>query len=100
MPLRVKALYDCFAEDASELSFRKGDIIVDVVETEELGWLRGRKENSQEFGLIPENYVEVCEEKAPPKLPPRLPPRKPIQDAEKLNSSNEVPQSKTTTIGN
>ncbi|CAG8475258.1 4770_t:CDS:2 [Racocetra fulgida] len=58
MPLRVKALYDCSAEDASELSFKKGDIIVD-------GWLRGRKENSQESGLIPENYVEVCEEKVP-----------------------------------
>ncbi|CAH1765754.1 1969_t:CDS:10 [Entrophospora sp. SA101] len=73
MVLKVKALYDCSADDDSELSFKKGDIIVDVTKTNEEGWLEGRKEDSNIKGLFPSNYVQLIEEK---KIPPKIPPRK------------------------
>ncbi|CAJ0651550.1 2325_t:CDS:10 [Entrophospora sp. SA101] len=64
MVLKAKTLYDCSADNDSELSFKKDDIIVD-------GWLQGRKEGTNIKGLFPSNYVELIEEKE--KVPPKIP---------------------------
>ncbi|KAI9333688.1 Peroxin 13, N-terminal region-domain-containing protein [Obelidium mucronatum] len=62
-----KALYDFTASSASELSFKKGDVIailskVDAVTREPSMWWRGRLRRG-EIGLFPANYVEVIEKK-------------------------------------
>ncbi|KAI8973254.1 hypothetical protein BDF20DRAFT_914726 [Mycotypha africana] len=54
---RFKALYDCTADEPGELSFKEGDILVDVVESGEEGWYKGRIQNTSKIGLIPFNYV-------------------------------------------
>ncbi|KAF9399556.1 Epidermal growth factor receptor substrate 15 [Mortierella sp. AD011] len=55
----AKALFDCVGDEESELSFQEGDILVDVRETSEEGWLHGRLERTGEEGLFPDNYVEI-----------------------------------------
>ncbi|KAJ3205587.1 hypothetical protein HDU67_008768, partial [Dinochytrium kinnereticum] len=76
------AVYDCQADDAQELSFRKGDIIVDIIdaESEGEGWLKGRLEGTDAVGLFPDNYVRILTEEymgsqktAAPALPFRAP---------------------------
>lgn len=49
------ALYSCEAEHESELSFEPGDVINDVTESDEPGWLIGTLDGVT--GLIPANYV-------------------------------------------
>ncbi|KAI8642373.1 hypothetical protein BD408DRAFT_416683 [Parasitella parasitica] len=53
----MKAVFDCSADEAGELSFREGDILVDVEESGEEGWYTGRIQNTSETGLFPYNYV-------------------------------------------
>ncbi|KAI9322564.1 hypothetical protein BX666DRAFT_632016 [Dichotomocladium elegans] len=56
------AVYDCTADDDGELSFKKGDTLVDVVESNEEGWFFGRLEGTSSRGLFPYNYVQLLEE--------------------------------------
>jgi len=53
---RCRALYDFDAEDATELSFRAGDVINIIKKSQDWweGELNGRR------GLFPGNYVEMC----------------------------------------
>jgi len=53
---KCRALYDFDAEDATELSFRAGDIITIIKKSQDWweGELRGKR------GLFPGNYVEMC----------------------------------------
>ncbi|CEP19603.1 hypothetical protein [Parasitella parasitica] len=53
----MKAVFDCSADEAGELSFKEGDILVDVEESGEEGWYTGRIQNTVETGLFPYNYV-------------------------------------------
>uniref|UniRef100_A0A914W3K5 SH3 domain-containing protein n=1 Tax=Plectus sambesii TaxID=2011161 RepID=A0A914W3K5_9BILA len=53
---RVKTLYLCIAGHESELSFSPGQIITNVFESKEEGWLVGTLNGKT--GLIPANYVE------------------------------------------
>ncbi|KAF6032167.1 hypothetical protein EB796_009523 [Bugula neritina] len=53
---RVRALYACEAENESELSFEISDIIYNVRESREPGWLEGTLNGKT--GLLPANYVE------------------------------------------
>lgn len=53
---RVKTLYECTAGHDSELSFQPGQIITNVYESKEEGWLVGTLNGKT--GLIPANYVE------------------------------------------
>uniref|UniRef100_A0A7E4WBF6 Rho GTPase-activating protein 26 n=1 Tax=Panagrellus redivivus TaxID=6233 RepID=A0A7E4WBF6_PANRE len=53
---RVKTLYSCQAGHATELSFEPGQIITNVYESKEEGWLVGTLNGKT--GLIPANYVE------------------------------------------
>jgi hypothetical protein len=56
----VRALYACDASESSdELSFQKGDIIENAVESQEPGWYFGVLQKSGESGLFPFNYVEI-----------------------------------------
>ncbi|CAG8521608.1 2467_t:CDS:2 [Paraglomus brasilianum] len=72
MPTKARALYDCVADDVEELSFKEGDILVDVVESDSEGWLEAVSERTRERGLVPKNYVELFEDKPkPPKVLPR-----------------------------
>ncbi|KAI7899427.1 uncharacterized protein BX663DRAFT_214543 [Cokeromyces recurvatus] len=56
---KMRALYDCSADESGELSFKEGDILVDVEESGEEGWYKGRIQNTLEIGLFPYNYVEA-----------------------------------------
>ncbi|VDK17527.1 unnamed protein product [Anisakis simplex] len=53
---RVKTLYSCTAGHDTELSFKPGQIITNVYESKEEGWLVGTLNGKT--GLIPANYVE------------------------------------------
>ncbi|VDL74567.1 unnamed protein product [Nippostrongylus brasiliensis] len=53
---RVKTLYACTPDHESELSFQPGQIITNVYESKEEGWLVGTLNGKT--GLIPCNYVE------------------------------------------
>ncbi|KAF9092486.1 Increased rDNA silencing protein [Mortierella sp. GBA35] len=77
--LQAKAIFDCSGDEESELTFLEGDILTDVRETSEDGWLHGRLERTGEEGLFPDNYVELIRVQAPvqPQLPPQLPSRTP-----------------------
>ncbi|CAB3402761.1 unnamed protein product [Caenorhabditis bovis] len=54
---RVKTLYSCTPDHESELSFEPGQIITNVYESKEDGWLVGTLNGKT--GLIPSNYVET-----------------------------------------
>ena len=53
---RVRTLYACDAENDSELSFEPNEIIYNVRESREPGWLEGTL--GGKTGLIPANYIE------------------------------------------
>uniref|UniRef100_A0AC34GY26 Rho GTPase-activating protein n=1 Tax=Panagrolaimus sp. ES5 TaxID=591445 RepID=A0AC34GY26_9BILA len=53
---RVKTLYSCTAGHETELSFEPGQIITNVYESKEEGWMVGTLNGKT--GLIPANYVE------------------------------------------
>ncbi|KAF9426186.1 Epidermal growth factor receptor substrate 15 [Podila epigama] len=97
--VQAKALFDCNGDEESELSFLEGDILLNVKETAEEGWLHGTLQRTGEEGLFPENYVEVIEIEEPlppqqqPVAPPQLPSRSPavapkpaIQSAANISS--------------
>lgn len=72
----VRALYNCDAtESPDELSFQKGDIIENAVESQESGWYSGTLQKSGESGLFPFNYVEII-----PDMPSPSKPRKSLVD--------------------
>ncbi|KAF8941904.1 Increased rDNA silencing protein [Haplosporangium gracile] len=75
--LQAKAIFDCNGDEESELTFLEGDILIDVRETSEDGWLHGRLERTGEEGLFPDNYVELIRVEAPvqPQPLPQLPSR-------------------------
>jgi len=54
---RVKTLYACSAGHETELSFAPGQIITNVHDSKEEGWLVGTLNGKT--GLIPANYVET-----------------------------------------
>ncbi|KAI8091729.1 hypothetical protein BDF21DRAFT_148064 [Thamnidium elegans] len=56
--MRMRAIFDCSADDQGEISFKQGDVLVDVEKSSEDGWFFGRIENTTERGLFPYNYVE------------------------------------------
>ena len=73
----VRALYNCDAtESPDELSFQKGDIIENAVESQESGWYSGVLQKSGESGLFPFNYVEIV-----PAMPGPSKPRKSLVDS-------------------
>ncbi|KAG2184330.1 hypothetical protein INT44_009345 [Umbelopsis vinacea] len=60
--MKAKALFDCTADDIGELSFKEGDVLVDVVHSTEDGWYEGKVEGSTIRGLFPYNYVKILDE--------------------------------------
>ncbi|KAJ2959943.1 hypothetical protein NQZ79_g4709 [Umbelopsis isabellina] len=62
LKMKAKALFDCTADDIGELSFKEGDVLVDVVNSVEDGWYEGRVEGSSIRGLFPFNYVEILDD--------------------------------------
>ncbi|XP_065885496.1 rho GTPase-activating protein 10-like isoform X2 [Dysidea avara] len=54
---RARTLYDCDSDDPNELSFKKGQILMEVTPSDEPGWLKATLDNHT--GLVPENYVEL-----------------------------------------
>eukprot|EP00049_Salpingoeca_infusionum_P017312 m.352516 g.352516 ORF g.352516 m.352516 type:complete len:395 (+) comp16544_c0_seq1:389-1573(+) len=54
-----KALYDYEAADGDEVSFKEGDIIVDVAAQSE-GWVTGTVQSTGQSGMLPDNYIEKC----------------------------------------
>ncbi|KAI9313379.1 hypothetical protein BX666DRAFT_1975973 [Dichotomocladium elegans] len=59
---KAKAIYDCTADGDGELSFKEGDILINVTESAEDGWYVGRIEGTVQEGLFPYNYVEFITE--------------------------------------
>ncbi|GAB5592344.1 hypothetical protein Unana1_07244 [Umbelopsis nana] len=60
--MRAKALFDCTADDIGELSFKEGDVLVDVIHSAEDGWYEGKVEGTSIRGLFPYNYVEILDD--------------------------------------
>lgn len=79
----VRALYDCDGtQESDELTFRKGDIIEQAVESQEDGWYFGILKKSGQSGLFPVNYVEMVPDKPDPSPPRRIfTESRPVSDA-------------------
>jgi len=61
VPSRVRAIYDCDADDDDELTFVVGEYITITGEEEE-GWLHGHIESQpHRSGLLPQIFVEILE---------------------------------------
>uniref|UniRef100_A0A4W5RSJ5 SH3 domain-containing protein n=1 Tax=Hucho hucho TaxID=62062 RepID=A0A4W5RSJ5_9TELE len=54
----VRAIYDYSSADSDEVSFKDGDVIVNVQAIDE-GWMYGTVQRSGKTGMLPANYVEV-----------------------------------------
>ncbi|KAI0979247.1 hypothetical protein GJ496_006026 [Pomphorhynchus laevis] len=55
-PFNVKAIHDFRASDNDELSFKRGDIILEC-EYIDSGWLIGTHSQTNKCGMLPANYV-------------------------------------------
>lgn len=61
IPSRVRAIYDCDADDDDELTFVTGELI-SITGLEEEGWLTGHIESQpHRSGLVPQIFVEILE---------------------------------------
>ncbi|KAI9483531.1 MAG: hypothetical protein EXX96DRAFT_478518 [Benjaminiella poitrasii] len=87
---RMRALYNCSADDAGELSFKEGDILVDVELSGEEGWYKGRIENTTLVGLFPFNYVQA--------LPELQDDKSDRKNAITTNSHEAIPQKDKNTL--
>ena len=54
---KVVTLYACVADTESELSFGPNEVVTDVRNSVEKGWLVGTLERTGQRGLLPANYV-------------------------------------------
>lgn len=54
-----RALYDYEAQDDDEVSFRDGDLIINVSSIDG-GWMTGEVQRTGEVGMLPANYVELA----------------------------------------
>ncbi|XP_054644081.1 nebulin isoform X4 [Dunckerocampus dactyliophorus] len=54
----VRAMYDYLAADSDEVSFKDGDVIVNVQSIDE-GWMYGTVQRTGKTGMLPANYVEA-----------------------------------------
>ncbi|XP_054602616.1 nebulin isoform X5 [Nothobranchius furzeri] len=54
----VRAMYDYAAADGDEVSFKDGDVIVNVQSIDE-GWMYGTVQRTGKTGMLPANYVEA-----------------------------------------
>ncbi|XP_049905263.1 nebulin isoform X9 [Epinephelus moara] len=54
----VRAMYDYTAADNDEVSFKDGDVIVNVQSIDE-GWMYGTVQRTGKTGMLPANYVEA-----------------------------------------
>ncbi|KAI9286191.1 hypothetical protein BC943DRAFT_359368 [Umbelopsis sp. AD052] len=88
----VRALYNCDAtESPDELSFQKGDVIENAVESQESGWYYGVLQKSGEKGLFPFNYVEIV-----PAIPGPSKPRKSLVDNDSRATSGHASKEYTS----
>ncbi|XP_034043082.1 nebulin-like [Thalassophryne amazonica] len=54
----VRAMYDYTAADSDEVSFKDGDVIINVQSIDE-GWMYGTVQRTGKTGMLPANYVEA-----------------------------------------
>uniref|UniRef100_A0A3Q3ILA0 SH3 domain-containing protein n=1 Tax=Monopterus albus TaxID=43700 RepID=A0A3Q3ILA0_MONAL len=54
----VRAMYDYCAADSDEVSFKDGDVILNVQSIDE-GWMYGTVQRTGKTGMLPANYVEA-----------------------------------------
>ncbi|XP_035250294.1 nebulin-like isoform X9 [Anguilla anguilla] len=54
----VRAMYDYMAADKDEVSFKDGDVILNVQSIDE-GWMYGTVQRTGKTGMLPANYVEA-----------------------------------------
>jgi len=53
-----RAMYDYDAQDADEVSFMDGDILIGCTPIDE-GWMTGTVQRTGAQGMLPANYVEL-----------------------------------------
>ncbi|XP_015210055.2 nebulette isoform X6 [Lepisosteus oculatus] len=53
-----RAIYDYAAQDHDEVSFRDGDVIINVQPIDE-GWMYGTVQRTGKSGMLPANYIET-----------------------------------------
>ena len=71
---KAKVLFDYAGDEPDELKISKGSIIT-ILEANGNWWLAKDQNNQQ--GILPSNYVERIVEATAPTLPPKLPPKRP-----------------------
>ncbi|XP_018576121.1 LIM and SH3 domain protein F42H10.3 [Anoplophora glabripennis] len=54
-----KAMYDYEAQDDDEVSFRDGDLIINVSSIDG-GWMTGEVQRTGQVGMLPANYVQLA----------------------------------------
>lgn len=54
-----KAMYDYEAQDDDEVSFRDGDLIINVSSIDG-GWMTGEVQRTGQVGMLPANYVDLA----------------------------------------
>ncbi|KAJ1664585.1 hypothetical protein IW140_005019 [Coemansia sp. RSA 1813] len=57
--MRAKAIYACAADNSGELTFEADDVLTNIEDSSEDGWLSGRVQRTGERGLFPVVYAEL-----------------------------------------
>ncbi|KAJ2390537.1 Intersectin 1 (SH3 domain protein) [Coemansia sp. RSA 2559] len=57
--MRAKAIYACTADNSGELTFDADDVLTNIEDSSEDGWLSGRVQRTGERGLFPVVYAEL-----------------------------------------
>ncbi|KAJ1788938.1 hypothetical protein LPJ59_005441, partial [Coemansia sp. RSA 2399] len=57
--MRAKAIYACVADNSGELTFDADDILTNIEDSSEDGWLNGKVQRTGQRGLFPVVYAEL-----------------------------------------
>ncbi|KAG7192339.1 uncharacterized protein KQ657_001737 [Scheffersomyces spartinae] len=76
--LQAIAEYDCEADESNEISFKEGDLIVDIEQIDE-EWWKGKHSKTGNVGLFPSSYVSLKSEETSSAATGATPPAPPAR---------------------